>query len=108
MPTPPFVPRSDASSSPVWVVRLPADGLIVPSECACCGAIASRSVRELGPNSSAVVLVPYCTLCHAHASRAATARISVAVSSGLLGLTLAFGLPLIWQPPSPVLYAAVV
>src|SRR6185503_2623918 len=79
--------------------------IVVPADCACCGALASRAMREQGLAPSVRVLVPYCGACHGHASAARTRSLMAAVSSGLLALTLAAGLPLLWQPPGAVVLA---
>jgi hypothetical protein len=88
-------------------VRLTTARLVVPPDCACCGAIASRSVLASRFASKARVLVPYCAVCHSHASRAKTRALSATVSSALLAVTVSSGLPLLWQPPSVVVYALI-
>jgi hypothetical protein len=86
-------------------VRLTPERIVVPAECACCGALASRSVLEARFATKARVLVPYCGPCHVHASCGRTRALAAALSSALLALTLTAGLPLLWQPPSAVVYA---
>jgi hypothetical protein len=88
-------------------VRLTPAHLVVPPDCACCGAIASRSVLAARFASKARVLVPYCALCHSHVSRRTTRALAATVASALLAVTVCAGLPLIWQPPSMVVYALI-
>lgn len=89
------------------IVRLRPDQIVVPPECACCGAEASRSVRAHRLDGRGI-LVPYCTDCHAHASREATRVLATSVASVLVAATLAAGLPLLFQPSSGLLYVIVV
>jgi len=88
-------------------VELDEDRVVVPAECACCGALASRAVLEAHFASRAKVLVPYCANCHEHAALARTRSLAAVISSGLLAVTTTAGLPLVWQPPSAVVYALV-
>jgi hypothetical protein len=104
----PAAPASSGARGQACVVRVSAGQAVAPAECACCGGIASRSVREGRPFDAGTLLVPYCGVCHAHVSEGATRSLSIGVASGLLALTLAVGLPLLWQPPALALYAAVV
>ena len=89
------------------LVRLRPDQMVVPPECACCGADASRTMREARLDGRGI-LVPYCSECHVHASRDATRILATSVSSILVAATLAAGLPLLFQPPSALVYMLVV
>jgi hypothetical protein len=89
-------------------VRLSVADAVVPPECACCGAVASSSVREARLIESSALLVPYCGACHAHVTRAATRRLAVGLSSALLACTLAAGLPLLFQPAGLSVHLAIV
>jgi hypothetical protein len=88
-------------------VRLDPSRIVVPPECACCGALASRAVLESRFASRTKVLVPYCANCHEHASRARTRALGGVIASALLAVTFTAGLPLAWQPPSSAVYAIV-
>jgi hypothetical protein len=88
-------------------VRLTEERVVVPPECACCGALASRVVLEARFVSKLRVLVPYCAACHEHAARAKTRALAGAISAALLAFTVTVGLPLLWQPPSAIVYAVV-
>lgn len=85
-------------------VRLDESRVVVPPECACCAALASRAVLEARFASSEKVLVPYCANCHEHAARAKTRALGAVIASALLAATFTAGLPLVWQPPSAVVY----
>lgn len=88
-------------------VRPATTDLVIVAECACCGAPPARTVRETHVSGRAV-FVPYCAECHGHVSKEATRRFGAAVSSAIVVLTLAAGLPLVWQPRSGVAYAIAV
>jgi hypothetical protein len=96
------------STEPRRAVRLRPERVVLPPECACCGALASRAVLEARFASKLRALVPYCADCHEHVARANTRALTFTISSVLLALTFTAGLPLLWQPPSAVVYAAVV
>ena len=88
-------------------VKLSPERIVVPPDCACCGALASRVALEARFGVQARVLVPYCAECHVHVARRRTRALSATISSALLALTLTAGLPLLWQPPSAAVYALV-
>lgn len=87
-------------------VRLDAKRVVVPPECACCGALASRAALE-ARFAGTKVLVPYCANCHEHVARAKTRSLAGVIASALLAVTFTAGLPLVWQPPSTLVYAIV-
>ncbi len=87
--------RVDAS-----VVHDVPDQVVVPADCACCGAGAVRGVREARGLGSRALVVPYCAICHEHVSVGSTRRFAAFVSTLLFTMTLVGGLPLLWQPPS--------
>jgi hypothetical protein len=102
-------PEDIVPSFPV-VVRLRPDQIVVPPECACCGADSSRSVRAHRLDGRGI-LVPYCADCHVHASRDTTRVLATSVASVLMAATLAAGAPLLLQPSGRVgilLYVVVV
>lgn len=81
--------------------------LIVPAACACCGDVAASSAREIRGSDGASIIVPYCSECHFHVSAERTRALGGAMSSALVGLTLAAALPLVWSL-SPLGYVAMV
>jgi hypothetical protein len=104
----PMAPDSVPSVSRLsCVVRLRPDQAVVPDECACCAGAATRAMKEARFDGQGI-LVPYCAECHRHASRDATRILAIGVSSILLAATLAAGVPLLFQPPSVVVYAILV
>jgi hypothetical protein len=87
-------------------VRLVETGSVLPASCACCGALAARSRLERSAYEQSL-LIPYCDECQRHASAVSTRTLSVALSSLLLGLTLAAVLPLL-LPQMPITNAAMI
>jgi hypothetical protein len=93
----------------VTLVRVPAGGAIVlPSSCACCGKVATHFLREARHFGGEAVLLPYCSDCHAHASRDVTRSMAVSVSTVLVAVSLTAGIPLVFQPSSSLSYALLV
>jgi hypothetical protein len=88
-------------------VRLTEERVVMPPECACCGGLASRALLEARFGAKLRVLVPYCADCHEHVARGKTRALTGAISSALLALTVTAGLPLLWQPPSAIVYALI-
>jgi len=80
---------------------------VLPDQCACCGGLPARSVRETHLSGRAA-FVPYCPECHAHVSREQTREFAASLSAVIVLLTFAFGLPLVWQPRLSLVYAACV
>ncbi len=78
-------------------VSLPEVGILVPDSCAGCCAPASLSLRELRGRDGATVIVPYCAVCHRHATSATTRLMGVVASSALLAFTTALTLPLLFD-----------
>ncbi len=87
-------------------VKVNPTGLIVPAECACCGAVASSSRVERTPTDGLSVIVPYCDACQRHASSASTRVLASTLASCVLGGTLAAVLPLLWQQANALALAA--
>ncbi len=85
-----------------WAVHADAERIVLPAECACCGASPSRMVRESRFAGREALLVPYCGECHVHVSREGTRALATALSSMLLGVTLAAGLPLLSEASAAV------
>lgn len=75
-------------------VALPPGTALLPEECACCGAQASHRVA-VRRRDGVSVLVGYCDDCAEHQASASSYLLSLALSSLLLGLVSAAGLPLL-------------
>jgi len=86
------------------VFRATQSALVIPPECACCVASSARTIRETH-FTGRTAFIPYCADCHAHVSKEETRHLAMTLSSGIVALTLAAGLPLAWQPRSATLYA---
>ncbi len=91
-------PPREALVPDALAVRFSSDRAVVPTECACCGDVGSRTVREARLLDGALILVPYCGECHRHVSRSATRRIAVGLSAVLLTSAFAFGAPFVIVP----------
>lgn len=78
--------------SPPWGGALvqvsTAEGLLAPSRCACCMQPAGEPQR-LETNGGPVIVVHYCSECHAHAAAARTRALAIGVASAFLGLGVA-------------------
>lgn len=88
----------DDARSAVTLVRIRPEDAVVPPECACCGAEASRAQPARLWFQGRGLLVPYCTTCHRHAVAAETREAALALSTALVTATAAFGLPLLLDP----------
>jgi len=76
-------------------VTVPASPAVLPEECACCGNPALHQLAvQRGARS---VLVGYCDACAEHQASASSRVLAIALASLLLGLSVAFGLPLVAQ-----------
>jgi len=76
-------------------IRLPdAQAARLPVECACCGETASHSAA-LGRKDGVMLQVGYCDECAEHQAESSARTLSVGLSSLLLGLVLAAGVPLV-------------
>lgn len=110
LPTPEAVlrepSRPEVASSSI-AVELPSSGVILPPACACCGAEAASSSREARADGM-VLIVPYCGECLRHVSAEATRSLAVTLSSGLLSVTVAATLPLLWEAAPAFSYGAIV
>jgi hypothetical protein len=93
------------AAMPGRVVQFDPTGAIVPPGCACCGEPAGASRVETRPRDGATLIVPYCSACVAHASRASTHALSVTLASAVLSLSVAAALPLVWVFITPAVYA---
>jgi len=81
------------------LVGIDAKGVIVPPACACCGAEAARSdVARL--SSEREVIVGYCDDCKKHQGTLRARRLSGALASALVGLSLVLAFPLVSVPLS--------
>jgi hypothetical protein len=69
--------------------------LVLPEECACCAAAATHRLA-LGRGDGASLLVGYCDECAEHQAGSASRVLALALSSLLLGLVGAAGLPLLF------------
>jgi hypothetical protein len=96
------------SAEPTYAVRAAPAGLVMPGLCACCGAVAARALVERRARDRATAWVPYCTVCHRHASAVRTRRLAGVLSSSVLALTTAASLPLLWPFVPAVLYGCLV
>src|SRR5207237_119309 len=65
------------SGSGAWLVRLGSSELLLPAECACCGAPSVREAR-LSDGAKRELLVGYCEACATHVAGEATRRLSAA------------------------------
>lgn len=74
-------------------VALTGDSAILPEECACCGSPATHQLATAHGTRS--LLIGYCDDCAEHQASASSRVLGVALASLLLGLTSAFGLPLL-------------
>ncbi len=79
------------------VVALAGEGALVPAGCACCGDVAAESRLERSARGDKSVIVPYCGTCHRHASAFRTRVLAATLASCLLAVTLAAGLPLLFE-----------
>jgi hypothetical protein len=75
-------------------VRLEASGALVPPSCACCGEPAARTELARSPGGRSELLVGYCEDCSSHIGADRTQRLAGGIAAALLGVGLAFGLPL--------------
>ncbi len=75
-------------------VALPPGTALLPEECACCSAPATHRVAARRRDGVSV-LVGYCDDCAEHQASASSRQLSLALSSLLLGLVSAGGLPLL-------------
>jgi hypothetical protein len=75
-------------------VVLPPGTALLPEACACCGKIASHRVAARSRDGISL-LVGYCDECAEHQATASSRLLSIALSSLLLGLVTAAGLPLL-------------
>jgi hypothetical protein len=67
---------------------------VAPPECACCGAPATERAA-IGDRAGRELLVGYCRPCADHVAREQTRKLAAVLSSALLGVALAAGLPMI-------------
>ena len=88
------------------LVRLAGSGLIVPPSCACCGEPAARSEPVRSPGRRYELIVGYCEDCSGHVGGERARKLAGGMGSMLLGLGLAFALPLSPKPLPPVALAA--
>src|SRR4051812_1957350 len=77
-------------------VTLPpsASGTLLPEECACCGEAATHRLAARGKDGVSL-LVGYCDACAEHQANSASRGLALSLSSVLLGLVGAAGLPLL-------------
>lgn len=88
------------------LVRLAGSGLIVPPSCACCGEPAARSEPLRSPGKGYELFIGYCEDCSGHVGAERARKLAGGIGSMLLGLGLAFALPLSPRPMPPVALAA--
>ncbi|HVU00616.1 MAG TPA: hypothetical protein VHE30_02655 [Polyangiaceae bacterium] len=100
-PSPASAEPAAEARAPSVVVRVSPERVVVPPECACCGAPGPRTRRERRADGRSL-LVPLCTTCHAHASREDSRLLAVGIASLLLAGTALAGLPLLVAPPLAV------
>jgi hypothetical protein len=86
-----------AAAVEAFRVVLDPSGAVVPTRCACCGASASLSRAERRRNDAKMLIVPYCGVCHDHASAIETRVLALSLSALLLTLSTALALPLLWD-----------
>ncbi|HEY3236162.1 MAG TPA: hypothetical protein VGJ84_15705 [Polyangiaceae bacterium] len=79
------------------IALLEPTGAVVPTECACCRAVARASRVEIRRTDGAELIVPYCGECERHASAPSTRMLSATLASTLLSLSVAAAVPLIWE-----------
>lgn len=68
--------------------------LLLPEECACCGACATHRLA-LGRNDGVSVLIGYCDDCAEHQASSSSRVLALSLASLLLALVAAAGLPLL-------------
>jgi hypothetical protein len=88
------------------LVRLAGSGLIVPPSCACCGEPAARSELLRSSGRRYELIIGYCEDCSSHVGAERARKLAGGIGSMLLGLGLAFALPLSPRPVPPVALAA--
>lgn len=98
--------RSEANAEPpveltagLRRLRLGEQRALAPDRCACCGLLAARAL-SVNDRAGRHLLVGYCDDCAVHVSRSVTRRWSALFAAGLLGASLAAGLPVAfpWLP----------
>jgi hypothetical protein len=94
------------SVEPSYAVKVADSGPVMPTDCACCGAVAAHALRE--HRDRATALVPYCTVCHRHASAVRTRRLAWVLACSVLALTTAAAAPLLWPFVPALAYACLV
>ncbi len=75
-----------------WRVELPAEPVLLPSDCACCGAAALHAEAIVFGARS--LLVRYCDPCASHVARESTRRLATRIALLLLALSFASALPI--------------
>ena len=95
-----------SSAEPTYAVKAADSGLVMPRDCACCGEVAAHALAER--HARATALVPYCTVCHRHASAVRTRRLAWVLASSVLGLTTAAAAPLLWPFVRAAVYGCLV
>lgn len=96
-----------APGGSLFIVTLGPEHAELPASCACCAAPPTTS-RVLRRPAAAPLVVPYCARCHARLGRLRTRTLSFAVAAGLLAVTFAGALPVLFNRLSFLGYAAAV
>lgn len=102
-------PETPSGASGARVLPKPGIGLLAPSRCACCYAVAGESLRvePFGSfGTGPVIVAQYCSACFAHAAAGRTRWLAATSASLLLGLSAAAALVLAGGILPPLLQAA--
>jgi hypothetical protein len=85
--------RENRARVPGARIRITGEAVVVPSDCACCLAPASRTDKVTLAGRE--LFVGYCDACARHQGAVRIERLAVVVASGVLAATLAAALPLL-------------
>jgi hypothetical protein len=100
-----LAPVSSSWQREVLVFGAAERALVLPSECASCGAPPARARLERGP-SREELFVPYCAACDERLSRHGTLVLAASIASGLSSLAIGLVGPMLWPWAGGVLLLA--